>query len=574
MSIKNKYFTIPDKYILLLIFISALFLVSMVHYASKTYKIPEWDEQHYMQMATGFYRLLKHPTVSTPYEMLQIVPFRQPGYPLSIQPFLLFFGISHYYFWGLFTNGLYYVASFFGIYFISKSYLTKRSSFLAAIFFSCYGWPLLHVHLAYSETAVSALTIWSIVFLIKSNLFQNRKYSLLFGLFLGLGLLTKWIIVIYVAGFLLYEFYQIKKIRLINKNVIINITLSLLVTFVVAFYPYVANAQWMFSYFYEHRSGGAMWQIVPEYETNPLSVYSLTFYLNTFAQLGIVQFALFIAGFLLALRKSSKLKGITLVIIFGYVFSCFALLKGDRYIIPIFPYLAILSGSVFDQIKNIRYKTLLILICLAFSFFTFLGTVWGKGPMKHGFYALPPHLPFGQWDRIYITTVSRPPYIYKISGKEILDYIDQDSKVSKIKDPQVLSLFYYHSLDEPLMTYNLYNRENPFQITNFIGTTITNPEKDAQYIAETIKNSDYVLTKTGIRTDSNFSKENYTTLKALILLFDNYFKISDYYEAKETIWIYQDSSEVTIFKKKRELSHVELEEMRLKLMEILMSKPN
>ena len=185
------------------------------------------------------------------------------------------------------------------------------------------------------------------------------------------------------------------------------------------------------------------------------------------------------------------------------------------------------------------------------------------------FMHFPPHLPFGQWDRIYITTVSRPPYIYKISGKEILDYIDQDSKVSKIKDPQVLSLFYYHSLDEPLMTYNLYNRENPFQITNFIGTTITNPEKDAQYITETIKNSDYVLTKTGIRTDSNFSKENYTTLKALILLFDNYFKISDYYEAKETIWIYQDSSEVSIWKKKSNRSIDELHKMQEQLFHIL-----
>ena len=561
-----------DKYLFLLIILSIIFLASVARYGMRTFKVPEWDEQHYMRMATEFYRLIKYNlSFSTPYEMLQIVPFRQIGYPLLIVPFLFAFGLSNAYFWGIFTNGLLYIASIFGIYFLARNFVSKSASFLSAFIFAFYGWTLLHVHLTYSETATSAFCIWTILFLIKSNYFQNRKYSLLFGLFFGLGLLVKWIIIVYVSGPLIYVFYQILKKRLFKKKVVLTHgVVSFLIAFIVSFYPYYQNNYWIIEYFRGHRVGGPMWQIVSEQERNPLSAYSLTFYLNSFAQLGIFQFLLFITGFILAFRKKSTLKPILLVVIISYAFSCYALLKAERHIVPIFPYLAILSASVFDAIKNRRYKTILVILAIIVSVFTFLGSVWGRGPMKQSLYALPIKLPFGQWDKIYLTSISRPPYIYKISGREILDFIAKDSKSNGIVSPQILSLFYYRPLDEPLMTYNLYNQEKPLNINNYLGTVINDPDKEAgPLIDNVLKNSDYILMKSGQRTDDYFAEINYKTLKALINLFDEYFSISKYYEKRTKIWINQDSSEVTIFKKKKEISKEELKKMGLKLIEIL-----
>lgn len=564
---KSKF----DRYIFLLTVVSIVLIISTVRYGLRTFKVPEWDEQHYMRMATEFYRLFKHPSLTTPYEMLQVVPFRQPGYPLLIVPFLLIFGLSNSYFWGIFTNGLLYVVSIFGIYFIARNFLTKLASFLAAFIFAFYGWTLLHVHLTYSETATSAFCILTILFLIKSNYFQSRKYSILLGLFLGLGLLVKWITIVYVFGPLLYVFYQILKKRLFTKKIVIlYATLSFALAFLVSFYPYYQNYYWIIEYFRGHRVGGPMWQIVSEQERNPLSAYSLTFYLNSFAQLGIVQFLLFVTGFILAFRKKSTLKPILLVVIVSYTFSCYALLKAERHIVPIFPYLAILSASVFDAIKNTRYKTILITLVIIVSVFTFLGSVWGKGPMKQSLYALPIKLPFGQWDKIYFTSISRPPYIYKISGREILDFVAKDSKSNGRINPQILSLFYYRPLDEPLMTYNLYNQEKPLTINNFVGTVINDPDKEAgPLIKNVMQSSDYILTKSGQKTDDYFAEINYKTLKASINLFDNYFPISEYYEEKTKIWINQDSSKVTIFKKKKAISEEELKKMGLKFVEIL-----
>lgn len=559
-----------DKYIFLLTILSLVLLASVVRYGLRTYKVPEWDEQHYMRMASQFYRLIKNnPSLNTPYEMLQVVPFRQPGYPLLIVPFLMLFGLSNSYFWGIFTNGLLYIVSIFAIFFLARNFLSKLASFLAAFIFALYGWTLLHLHLTYSETATSAFTILTILFLIKSNCFQNRKYSFLFGLFLGLGLLVKWIIVVYIAGPMLFVFYQICKKRLFkNKKILIHGGLALIIGSIVSLYPYYQNYYWIFQYFYGHRAGGPMWQIVSQEERNPFSSYSLTFYLNSFAQLSIFYFVLIIVGFILAFRKKSNLKPVLLAVLISYFFSAFALLKADRHIIPIYPYLAILSASVFDYVKNYKFKMLLVIFTIILSISSFLGSVWGKGPMKTSLYSLPIELPFGQWKKIYLTTISRPPYIYKISGKEVLDFIEKDSKESGIKDPQVLSLFYYRPLDEPLMTYNLYNLEKPLVINNFIGTVIADPDMGAGYIMSVVQSSDYVLDKSGKKADEYFSKENYQTLKALITLFDNY-NFKNYYQEKTKVWINQDSSEVTIFRKKRKIPDQELENMGLKFVKIL-----
>lgn len=567
--LKNLRF---DKYIFFLATISIVLLASTVRYGLRTYKVPEWDEQHYMRMATEFYRLIKNNlSLSTPYQMLQVVPFRQPGYPLLILPFLMVFGLSNSYFWGIFTNGLLYVASIFGIYFLAKNFLSKFPSFTAAAIFAFYGWTLLHLHLTYSETADSAFTIWTILFLTKSNLFQNKKYSILFGVFLGLGMLVRWVIAVYILGPLLFVLYLLIKKRLFKKKkIVIQLCMAFLIALIVSFYPYLQNNYWIFQYFYGHHVGGQLWQALPQQESNPFSIYSLTFYLNSFAQLGIFFFVLIIVGFVLALRKKSNIKLILSVVIIGYLFSVLAPIKGERYIVPIFPYLAILSASVFDYIKNRRFYLLLIYFTIVLSVVSFLGSVWAKGPMKQSLASLPIELPFGQWKRIYLTTYSRPPYIYKISGKDFLDFIEEDSKEAGIKNPQVLSLFYYRPLDEPLMTYNLYNEEKPLQINNFVGTVTADPQKDSgSFIDNLMRNTDYVLIKTGQRLDNYFSPVNYKTLKALIILFDKDIRVSNYYDKKAQFWINQDSSEVTIFRKKREIPDQKLENMRLRFVEIL-----
>lgn len=562
---------IKNKYLVLLTLLSAVILASNIRYGLRTYKVPEWDEQHYMRMSTEFYRLIKYDlSWETPYKMLQIVPFRQPGYPLLILPFLIIFGLSKAYFWGIFTNALLYILSIFGIYLLSRIFLSKFTSFIASLLFAFYGWTLLHLHLTYSETASSAFIIWTIFFLIKSDLFRNRKYSVLFGLFLGLGLLVRWIILEYIFAILILTSLQLWRKKIFNWRILQNAGLGFLIALIISFYPYFQNYYWIFHYFSDVSVGSAVWQALPKAETNPLSIYSLTFYLNTFAQLGVFFFILFIGGLILAFIKKSKIKPILFTFLTAYIFSVLAPIKGDRYIVPIFPYVAILSASVFDSIKNLKFRNFLVFLTVVLSFLSFLGSTWGKGPMKESLAFLPINLPFGELQKIYLTTYSRPPYIYKISGKEILDFIEKDAKASKIKNPQVLSLFYYRPLDEPLMTYNLYNLEKPLPINNFVGTVLADSNEGSKYVIKVFQNSDYILIKSGKKTDEVFSSINYKTLNALITVFEN-FSFDEYYEKKKEFWIYQDSSTVTVLKKKNNIPEEVLRNLENRLIEALES---
>src|SRR5258708_29599703 len=131
-----------QKYLYEILLACLIFGVLLSHtlYVLQTRQYPEMDEQHYMYMAVGFFKLLQHPTLTTPIQMIQYLPFRQPGYSFIILPFLILFGIHHSYAWGLFVNGLLYGTTIIGIYFLGKEFLSKKASFLASIIFTCFGW--------------------------------------------------------------------------------------------------------------------------------------------------------------------------------------------------------------------------------------------------------------------------------------------------------------------------------------------------------------------------------------------------------------------------------------------------
>src|SRR5690348_16776840 len=108
--------------------IAIFFLISHTLYVAYTHQYPEMDEQHYMDMAVQFYRMLQHPTLLTPIPMIQYIPFRQPGYSFLILPLLLVFGIHNSYFWGLWVNGVFYGITIVGVYFLAKEYISKAMS--------------------------------------------------------------------------------------------------------------------------------------------------------------------------------------------------------------------------------------------------------------------------------------------------------------------------------------------------------------------------------------------------------------------------------------------------------------
>jgi hypothetical protein len=92
------------------------------------------------------------------------------------------------------------------------------------------------------------------------------------------------------------------------------------------------------------------------------------------------------------------------------------------------------------------------------------------------------------------------------------------------------------------------------------------------YVESEIAQADYILLKTGQNIDTYFAKENYMTVAVMRDLFEQQVDISKYYAEVAKIWVYQDSSEVIVLRKVKDMENTELERLRREFIRIYQSK--
>ncbi len=562
-----------STYFWLILITSIILLASHTAYILQTNQQPEMDEQHYMDMGSTFYRMLKSPTLTTPVDMLQHIPYRQPGYSLFFLPLLLIFGISYSYAIALFANGLFYIATIIGVYFLGKEFFSKKSAYLASIVFACYGWPLFYLHFTYSETATSCLILLCVLFLKKSNSFSVRKYALLFGIFLGLGLLTRWVTVIFIAGPLLISIILIiAHSRKKRKQAFMNLLLSIGLGTLIACPPYIANQASFFGYYVKDQAlGGALWDALPSSKKSFISLQSFSYYLKVFEQLTLPIFSLFIAGLSYIVFKKKKYIFLLAAFLAPYlIFSFATIIKDDRYIVPIYPFIALISLSFLDAIKKVFIKTVLIGLILLLSIGNFLGGTWGIGPLGvKGLASTLIPMPIGHPRMIHWTTIVWPPRKEVSNARKILEIIDKnaDSK----KDLKVTQLFSYHPVDIGIYSLNTYMREDKIVVENFVGSAVTNPKASSEYVVSTIASSDFLLIKDINKVDSYFPPVNYVLLNATIKALSN--STIPGYTKVGSVKIPADQSTVTVYKRVDDMSSANQKDIKDQLVKKLLTLP-
>lgn len=535
---------------LLLAFLVAIIFVSHTLYVSKTFQFPEMDEHLYIGIATEFYKLLLHPSFDTPYRMNQYLvdhpPFRPPIYPLTITAMIFLFGIEHSYKLALWLNSIYYSASIIGVYFLGRQFLSKQASLVASFLFATFGWTLFYLHFTYSETATTTFIVWSLYFLAKSNKFQNKKYSLLFGATLSLGILTRWVAPIFILGPILLSL-----IKLTEKNarraVLINLFwIALLIAPAVTFH--IINFRSFSSYVSSQALPGPLWNLVPEVRRTLISLQSAAYYFKVFEQLTIFIFMLFLAGLFMSVLKYKKYIFYLLMFLIPYfIFSFGTVIKDDRYIVPIYPSIALLSATVIDFARAKTLRFVLIFCILLLGTGIFLGGVWGIGPMNKGLQSALIKMPIGHPRLIHFTSIVWPPSKDFSHGRKIMQIISDDAKKHNIKQPFIINLFSFHPLDNALFSINNYERLERFTFQNFLGVS-----PSTQVVVNEFNQANYVLTKTGKMADEYFPANNYVLLRSLQeVLIKNPEQLLSPFQPIATVSVPLDNSKVTIFRKIR-----------------------
>ena len=563
--------------LILLLAICTTILLSHSLYVIKTQQYPKMDEHSYMELGVAYYRILKEPSLSSPSEIMRYTqdhpPFRQPFYPLLLSFSFLLFGIENSYKTAIWLNGVFYAVSIIGIYYLGKEFLSKNAGIIASLVFAFYGFPLFYLHFTYSETVTTSFVVLTLLFLAKSKDFMLRRYSVLFALSLLVGAMTRWVVGIFLIGPIAISFVRVLLKR--NKKKwsvqLRNILLIFLILLPGALF-YIGNQASLRSYVGSNLHFGSKW--VVEYIGNPylknsFSLQSFAYYFKVFEQNTIFFFLLFIMGLAYSIFKPKKYIFLILAFFVPYFFlTVGATFKADRFIIPIYPVIALITAVLIDRIKNNRARIVLIFLIIILSISNFLSASWGKGLFgSEGLKSIILPMPVGHPRLIHLNPIVWPPSKDLTRASEILDAIEKDAKKNK-KEIAFLAFYNNQEINNAIYTRSNYLQEKHYRFESL--QPLVGKDRYVDFF-RTITETNYILVKDKRIIDNSLPPENLEVIEQVNKVFEMKGRLPSEFEEMKTIQIPFDNSKITIYKKTKEVS---LESLRAYVNIITKANPN
>jgi 4-amino-4-deoxy-L-arabinose transferase-like glycosyltransferase len=148
-----------------------------------------WDVPSHLGTSFIYNSMLQPLSPRTLFEAITWHPNRPPLYFLSAVPLFRIFGLSADV--GTMVNTVYLAVLFGSVYGIGRRLGGRRVGLLATFVVGTLPMIFAISRFFYLELALTAMVALSVYLLLSSDRFENRTASLLFGLVLGLGLLTK-----------------------------------------------------------------------------------------------------------------------------------------------------------------------------------------------------------------------------------------------------------------------------------------------------------------------------------------------------------------------------------------------
>lgn len=280
------------------------------------------------------------------YEVIFGYEFKPPLFFLTASPFLLF-GIDKNNI--IMSNLIYFAILLFATYGIGKKLYNYKvgilSAFLVSMFPSVFALSRV-LMLDLSLAAMVALTFYLFVL----NKFSSFKFSLFTGIIIGLGTLTRQAYFVYLLPILSYFFFHKENLK--NKKIIRNFIFSVIIASMI-----VAVYYTRFSFddllYYHH---------IFQCKTNPSSYFYLQSILNR--QLLLVFSFLFLTGSIFSFRKKKYFSPIMVFVLL--IFFSMSPNKQDRFILPIFPYIAVIISGFILSLSKIKEVSIVILVLFVF----------------------------------------------------------------------------------------------------------------------------------------------------------------------------------------------------------------
>lgn len=170
-----------------------------------------WDRSSHLAKTLVYNDILRELNLRTAFTALTW-PWNRPPLPfLTVVPFYRLLGVSTDV--ALMSNCLYLAILLWSVYGIGRQLYGRRVGLLAAFLVSFY--PILFSisRLSYVDYALTTMVALGIYLLLKTDGFRHRRWSLVFGLGMGLGLLTKWPFIAFAGASIVYDAWHSGALR-------------------------------------------------------------------------------------------------------------------------------------------------------------------------------------------------------------------------------------------------------------------------------------------------------------------------------------------------------------------------
>ncbi len=389
---------------------------------------PSWDQGLHLFKTFNYWEALSSGSEDWWQDMLNVEPFYPPFYHLSLIPLSWIFGFTLDI--GVIGNSFYMVIMALSIYGIGKILYTRNAGLIAAFLVSTYPLIVSMSREYLISVMLTAMTTLAYYLFLKSENFENKKYSLWFSFIFAVGLMVKWTFFIYVLPAVLAGLWGEKidvKDRLIQFVYYIGMIAALLI---VPFFILIIGAQRWILLILEFL---LIWALVKHFPKTSLStqktlnliflscisvlicfpwyahnliniliglskfafsgadpegvVASWSYYIELInVQMGIPLMTIFAVTFLFYFLKKDRINwtlfgwAILPIIVFTFVDN-----KNERYTMPVLPAMALITAVVLTQVKNNSLRNFLYSITGITALLTILYT---------GFIAKPAFLPY------------------------------------------------------------------------------------------------------------------------------------------------------------------------------------
>lgn len=301
----------------------------------------------------------------------------------------------YYYHIRLYVNFLFFAALIIAIYFLGKKYFNKRVGLLASFLVSFY--PAIYAlsRQFESDFIITSLTISCVCLLAYSNNFNNRLYSFLFGIILGCASLVKMPVFIFLFPFLFYTVIKIIRENDRHKKVkaFINLTISAMLSYIIFCFWWGNRLQTALSALNNHAF--FMYNFFkgtqpPTLSSGCIRIFSLKnflFYpLHIASYISLPFFMLFMVSLILFIIKKNKRK---IFFLFGLSFPLllyvFVSVKVPRYVLPVFPFFALISAWGVYKIKSEVIRRIVLCACVIYALVFYFLTTWNNANFYQSF---------------------------------------------------------------------------------------------------------------------------------------------------------------------------------------------